>query len=142
MSRARLGLLDALVFNILIGNNDAHPKNYTVLIGAGGTALLAPVYDLLSTIAWPGVATTLPQAINGTRDPAIVHGDDWRALARTVGLSPATTHRRVRPLGERVVELAGQAEAAVEAMPAGSDPHLRHVRRSVEKRTARILRQL
>ena len=44
---ARLPLMDALIYNILICNVDAHAKNYSILIGAGGSAKLAPLYDLM-----------------------------------------------------------------------------------------------
>jgi serine/threonine-protein kinase HipA len=36
-----------VIFNVLICNVDAHAKNYSVLIGAGGTAKLAPLDDLM-----------------------------------------------------------------------------------------------
>src|SRR5579862_2004816 len=42
-------LLDAVIFNYLIGNNDAHGKNFS-LIYLEGTAILAPLYDLVSTV--------------------------------------------------------------------------------------------
>lgn len=44
---ARLALLDAVIFNVLICNSDSHAKNYSVLIGAGRSAKMAPLYDLM-----------------------------------------------------------------------------------------------
>lgn len=41
-------LLDAVIFNFLIGNNDAHGKNFS-LIYQGRECRLAPLYDVLST---------------------------------------------------------------------------------------------
>ena len=41
--------VQALALNWLIGGTDAHAKNYSVLIGAGGRARLAPLYDIAST---------------------------------------------------------------------------------------------
>ena len=37
-----------LLFNYLMGATDAHAKNYSILLGTGGTALLAPLYDVAS----------------------------------------------------------------------------------------------
>lgn len=37
-----------LLFNYFIGAMDAHAKNYSVLLGERGTALLAPLYDVAS----------------------------------------------------------------------------------------------
>lgn len=44
-----LNFLDALLFNFLIGNADAHSKNYSLLLEGSGAPRLAPLYDLLST---------------------------------------------------------------------------------------------
>ncbi len=41
-----------LVFNTLIGNADMHLKNWSVLYPDGRTPILAPAYDLLSTIPY------------------------------------------------------------------------------------------
>ena len=47
--------LDALILNWLIGGTDAHAKNYSILIGAGGLVRLAPLYDIASILAYPDV---------------------------------------------------------------------------------------
>lgn len=44
--------IQALAFNWLIGGTDAHAKNYSVLIGGGGRARLAPLYDIASTLLY------------------------------------------------------------------------------------------
>ena len=44
--------VQALALNWLIGGTDAHAKNYSVLIGAGGRARLAPLYDIASTLTY------------------------------------------------------------------------------------------
>lgn len=49
---ARTRLFNWLVFNVLIGNNDAHLKNLSFLVGADGDIELAPHYDLLSTASY------------------------------------------------------------------------------------------
>ena len=41
-----------LVFNALIGNADMHLKNWSMIYPDGRNAMLAPAYDLLSTIAY------------------------------------------------------------------------------------------
>ena len=37
-----------LLFNYLIGATDAHAKNYSILLSAGNSAVLAPLYDVAS----------------------------------------------------------------------------------------------
>lgn len=48
---ARITLFRWTLFNILIGNSDAHLKNLSLIATPGGYEL-APHYDLLSTAAW------------------------------------------------------------------------------------------
>ena len=45
-------LIDAVAYNWLIGGTDAHAKNYSILIGAGGRVRLAPLYDLVSVLPY------------------------------------------------------------------------------------------
>ncbi len=69
-------LLQRVVFNVAIGNADAHAKNFSFLHDANGSSItLAPVYDVISTISLgrrPGAAgamveasTRMGQRVNG-----------------------------------------------------------------------------
>jgi len=44
-----------LTFNVLIGNADMHAKNWSIYYPDCRTARLAPAYDFVSTIAYPGL---------------------------------------------------------------------------------------
>lgn len=46
----RRALLRAITFNLVIGNGDAHSKNYSILLRDGGEVTLAPLYDLAPTL--------------------------------------------------------------------------------------------
>lgn len=41
-----------LFFNYLMGGTDAHAKNYSVMLAEGGSALIAPMYDVASGLAY------------------------------------------------------------------------------------------
>ncbi|RIK09820.1 MAG: kinase [Acidobacteria bacterium] len=43
-------LLKAVVLNVVLGNGDAHAKNYSILRDTSGALRLAPLYDLMSTL--------------------------------------------------------------------------------------------
>jgi serine/threonine-protein kinase HipA len=51
--------LDGVIFNMLIGNADAHGKNYSLLYQYGERRM-APFYDLVCTLAWPELSKLLP----------------------------------------------------------------------------------
>ncbi len=52
-------LMDIALFNALVGNCDAHGKNFSLLYRDGYVGL-APFYDLLSTTYWPELDTGFP----------------------------------------------------------------------------------
>lgn len=58
----RMGLYRWLVFNLLIGNEDNHLKNISLMVGASGV-LLAKTYDLLSTAVYHTEAMRPDQAL-------------------------------------------------------------------------------
>jgi len=76
----------ALVFNWLIGNCDAHAKNYSLLYD-GGAPTLAPLYDLVSTAIYPELQQRLAMSIDGARTLDEVDTAAWMKLAREVGYS-------------------------------------------------------
>jgi serine/threonine-protein kinase HipA len=45
-------LLRAVTLNVLIGNGDAHAKNFSLLHEPSGALRLAPLYDLMSTLLY------------------------------------------------------------------------------------------
>lgn len=45
-------LLDAAIVNWIIGGSDAHAKNFSLLLTAGGEARLAPIYDVASVLPY------------------------------------------------------------------------------------------
>ena len=49
--------LSGVMFNTVIGNADAHGKNYSLLYREGDRRL-APFYDLVCTLAWPELSKT------------------------------------------------------------------------------------
>lgn len=139
---ARIPLLDAVIFNILICNVDAHAKNYSVLIGAGGSAKLAPLYDLMCGDIYPRITKRLAQSINGRKEGIHIHGSDWQQLAKQVSLSPARTLRRVQELCELLPAHADEARNFVASSPISTHQMLDQVVVAVKKRSRRIANQL
>jgi serine/threonine-protein kinase HipA len=76
----------ALVFNWLIGNCDAHAKNYSLLYDAGAPTL-APLYDLVSTTVYDSLKRRMAMTIGGARMIGDVDAVAWEMLARELGFS-------------------------------------------------------
>jgi serine/threonine-protein kinase HipA len=82
---ARRELIDRLFFNLLIGNCDAHGKNFALLFGEEGPKL-TPAYDLLCTQAYPSLSETFSMKIGPARRQAELSAQAWQELAREARL--------------------------------------------------------
>jgi serine/threonine-protein kinase HipA len=104
-------LWEALAFNWLIGNCDAHAKNFSLLYDAG-TPTLAPLYDLVSTVLYPGLTTRLAMSIDGATDLGDVNARAWTALATDVGVRPDFATRTVQRIAARTALAAPRVAEA------------------------------
>lgn len=107
--------LRALALNWLIGGTDAHAKNYSVLIGAGGRARLAPLYDVASTLPYDFDIRKLRLAmkIGGRYLLDEISPRQWAALASSVRLDEERVRAECLDLAERLPDtLAGIIETA------------------------------
>lgn len=111
-------LLDAVIFNIAIGNVDSHAKNYSVLLGPDRPTL-APLYDLMSGLAWTNITQNHAQDVGGQQRGRHIYARHWRRMAEAAGLAGPATVRRVIQVAERVVAELPAAAAEVAALPAG-----------------------
>jgi serine/threonine-protein kinase HipA len=106
-SRDHTTLWRALVLNWLIGNCDAHAKNFSLLYDTG-QPMLAPLYDLVSTTIYPELTRRLSMNIDGARQIDEVSMSAWTALVEELKLSPRFARRTTTAMVERVVEEAGR----------------------------------
>jgi len=98
-------LVRAVALNFLLGNSDAHGKNYAVLYAPLGIGRLAPLYDVVSTSVYPDLSQSLAMTIGGIDDPDEVDTSAWRRLASDSGLG-SQVPRAVQTFADRVVESA------------------------------------
>ncbi len=79
-----------VVLNSLLGNGDAHAKNFSVLHERSGALRLSPLYDLLSTLHYGD--DHLAMSVDGVRRTSRVRSDHILAEAtkRGVGRTAAS----------------------------------------------------
>lgn len=97
-------LLNAVIFNFLIGNNDAHGKNFSLIYHADGQTRLAPLYDLVSTAAYPDLSAHMAMKIGGEYNPEKVGPRQIEKMANEAGLSIPMVRSRVPELAEAVIQ--------------------------------------
>ncbi len=100
-----LKLLDYVIFHTLIGNHDAHGKNFSLLYTARG-AVLAPLYDALSTAVYARLTDKMAMKIGGKYRFSQVQASHWERFALEAGLSPAQTKKRILGMAQRLPALA------------------------------------
>lgn len=101
-AQGRITLFRWTVFNVLIGNHDAHMKNISFLVRPGGITL-APFYDLVSTVIyttreydprppyWPDVELSMP--LGNARFFADLGRSDLIAFGVQLGLKEGVAAR-------------------------------------------------
>lgn len=120
---ARSRLFGWLVFNVLVGNSDAHLKNLSFMVSDEGVQL-APFYDLLSIATydspafdkqgWPA-QTQLAWPILGVRHFSNINRSVLLQAGAALNLAKGTADRLLESLRSRAVALAQELCAEVEA---------------------------
>ena len=107
-----LKLLDAAIFNLIAGNADAHGKNFSILYEDQG-ARLAPLYDLMATVAYPALSPTLAMKVGKRATLAEMDATGWAGFASDAGLGLPLVRRRVAELSASVKGAAHEVAGAL-----------------------------
>ncbi len=90
-------LLDGIIYNYIIGNCDAHGKNFSLLY-KNDSIRLAPLYDLLSTIIYPELSNKMAMKIGKEYNINQINKDCFVDLSKAAELN-------VKLVLARVIEL-------------------------------------
>lgn len=94
-------VIDRIVFNVLIGNGDAHAKNWAYVYPDGRTPHLSPAYDLVPTVLY--IANDdLGLKLNGSRRFEDVTPSSFDRLAIRAGWTVEAARARTREVVQRV----------------------------------------
>ena len=107
-----LKLLDAVVFNLIAGNADAHGKNFSILHDGTGVRL-APLYDLLATVVYPELSSALAMKIGRRSTLETMDVGGWARFAADAGLGLPLVRRRVAEIGAGVRTRAEEGAAGL-----------------------------
>lgn len=99
-----IALLDAVIFNLLIGKHDAHAKNFSLVYLPDGSVRLAPLYDLVSTVFYPELTDKMAMKIGKQSKSALVYPKDIDRLAADAGLGAALARARIPALADRLLQ--------------------------------------
>lgn len=105
--------LDLLVFNVLIGNADAHGKNFA-WVYSRGERRLAPAYDLVATTLWPELSSRMAMRVGQAKFLNEVTADHFLKFASANRIGKSLFRVRMEDLCRRVT---GHVPAALSDAP-------------------------
>jgi len=94
-----------LIFHYLVGNADAHGKNYALLY-ASDIPDLAPIYDVVCTAVYPRLSKRLAMEIGGRDVPDTIQLKHWKTLVPETKSSQRILVRDLAQIAERAVSEA------------------------------------
>lgn len=112
----RAALLAAVTFNVVIGNGDAHSKNYSLMIDRTGQVTLAPIYDSAPTAYLDAKYKGTGHVINGKTSIDRVAVDDLASEAASWG----TSRRRALAIVQSCIENVHDVIGSV-PLPSGAE---------------------
>ena len=113
-NEAREDFIKCAIFNYVIGNCDAHGKNFSLLYQWGQGVYLAPFYDLVSTMAYPGLDQKFAMSIGKTFRFDRIAEHSWKQFAMDVNI-------RVERLYLLMEEIHKSVQATLEPLIAGHE---------------------
>jgi serine/threonine-protein kinase HipA len=114
-----LRLLDYVIFNALIGNHDAHAKNFSLLY-SGKATVVAPLYDVLSTAVYPTLTPKMAMKIGSKYKFSEIQAQHWDQFSESVGLSKAQAKRRILELARSLPATARKLQSETDRGFAGN----------------------
>lgn len=94
--------LDAVIFNFLVGNHDAHGKNFS-LTADQASIRLAPLYDIVCTAFYPELSRKMAMKIGGEYESAKIYPRHFEKMAEECGLAKPLVRKRIPELAETMV---------------------------------------
>lgn len=111
-----------VLFNLLVGNNDSHAKNLSVILDGNGRYRLAPFYDLMCTAMYPGLSARFAFAIGGEDKPGAIGRVQLEAMARDLRFGARYVAAEVQSLVSELPSALMRVQAAlIEQAHAGTE---------------------
>lgn len=105
----RTTLARILILNYLLGNADAHGKNFSLLHPEAHLSRLAPLYDVLSVSVYEDLEQKMAMHIGGCYDMGTVQPDNWRALCKEIRFGYPAFRKELAHQTDEIVEAAEAA---------------------------------
>ena len=114
-----LEFLRRIIFYFLLGNGDAHGKNFSVLYN-GRKASLSPMYDAMSTAIYPDLSRRMAMKIDGEYAIKWITRSKFLRMAEKLGLEASLMDKEIDRMCRRITRHAPLVMARLSArFPSG-----------------------
>lgn len=115
---AALNFTRRIAFDVMCGNGDAHLKNWSLTYPDRRSAVLAPAYDVVSTILYAGYPPELALSFVGTKKMHSIAVDSFREFGKKIGVSVDAAEAAATDTARRARETLN---STLDGAPLGDD---------------------
>lgn len=129
--------IHSVVFNYLIGNSDAHGKNFSLLYESDKTRL-APFYDLISTCCYPEIDHEMAMKIGKSKDPNRTSLNHWHSMVADTNSARSYLNQELKKFATKLPKEALKLQQSLKKIGIESEI-FDEIRGIIDKRSKRIL---
>ena len=100
---ALITFLKTIVFNFIIGNSDAHGKNFS-LLHKNGKYELSPLYDLVSTGVYDVLSPNMAMSIDGEYNPNKITKQHFVNMSKELEIKPNVIEKIISGLTDNMLK--------------------------------------
>jgi serine/threonine-protein kinase HipA len=97
-------LASLMIFNYMIGNTDAHGKNFSLLHHSGNDVQMAPAYDLLCTSVYDKLAKKMAMKIGSYYETDKIYPRHWERECKEIGYSYPALRDTIKKQAENIMQ--------------------------------------
>ena len=98
----QMNFLQRIIFNYIIGNDDAHGKNFSLLY-KNKKPELSPAYDILSTAVYPDLAKTMAMKIGGKYKYREVLPRHWHRIVPDTVVARERLEQQIKDISKECI---------------------------------------
>lgn len=133
-------LLNWVLFNLLVGNADAHAKNIA-LIFTGSGPKLAPFYDILCTAVYVGLTDKMAMRIGGENRPKWIQTRHLERFSQETGIKSRMVFSVLHGMAEAIIPASEEVAIKFEEIYRKA-PIIKKVLAMIQKRSRGVLMTL
>lgn len=137
----RNSLVAALIFNYLVGNMDAHGKNFSLLHKSSSQIQLAPLYDLLCTSVYSQLTSKMAMKIGSKYDADLVFPRHWKQSCEEINYRYLALEKMIKEMSEKIIVAMRQEHKEMQDQNI-NHPIVKRIRDCVEKNIEKTQRRL